>query len=199
MSLVALKKRRLVASIVRDTNSRAVQVDLVSGYVFVDTEQPSKRFEDAAKAYRGTVAQNIIKSSLLYSDAQYDEETRTLRVRRAGSLQWFDVAADVNFEDAHRHAKENYFCDVPIPLIDTGDIVREKYSGDALMVSRADYVRGKLSWLGWPPGLGSIENYTLVSKASKAGKLSTLTDLAKSTHHDADWAKHTLAVLSGIY
>jgi hypothetical protein len=76
-------------------------------------------------------------------------------------------------------------------MIDTGDHVLHKPTGETWIVARVDGDR--LAWCGWPEGWARLSDCRLVKKARTRYRDSVLMELAGSDHHCAAWALDRIA------
>ena len=63
--------------------------------------------------------------------------------------------------------------------IRTGDTVYHHPSKETWIVAYADYERGELAWVGWPPGHAELSDCRLVKSCSDDEHLKELTALSQ--------------------
>lgn len=80
-----------------------------------------------------------------------------------------------------------------LDVIDTGDTVRHGPTGEEWLVAHVEGDR--LAWCGWPPGLASLSDCTLMKKATAADRDKLLHELAdiKGDDFRARRARYRLA------
>ena len=70
--------------------------------------------------------------------------------------------------------------------IRTGDTVYHHPSKETWIVAYADYERGELAWVGWPPGHAELSDCRLVKSCSDDEHLKELMALSQMRGRDSD-------------
>lgn len=81
-------------------------------------------------------------------------------------------------------------------MIDTGDTVKHRPSGEIWLVAYVREERDEIAWCGWPPGLAKLSDCDLVEAATPEKRDKYLNELARisGNDHRRSYARHRLGL-----